>query len=270
MRIKRLRITPILIAVMFLAVAGKANAVSFKNAPDISGVSVQSIDGELYRPNGTGPFPAVVLLHSCGGLNDTDTNWAGFLKDLGYVALVVDTFGSRGEISCPVDFSGISAMISDAYGALDYLATLPYVDKTRFGVFGRSLGGNAIDRLANQKYKSPGGLNFKIGINMFGRCDTTNQAIYMDTVFKSGEHPISTLVIIGDRENPTRLFPCRNMAGKSPLVSVHILKDAYHAFDHDRRGSSFAHGENEMRYSGSATAKAEQIIKAYLAERLGK
>ena len=270
MRINRLRISPTLIAVMLLAVAGKANAVSFNNAPDISGESVQSIEGELYRPNGTGPFPAMVLLHSCGGLSDADRNWAGFFKNLGYVALVVDTFGSRGESRCPVDISRESAMISDAYGALDYLASLPYVDKTRFGVFGRSLGGNAIDRLANQKYKSLGGLNFKFAINMFGKCDTTNQAIYMDTVFNSGEHPIPTLVIIGDRENPTRLFPCRNMAGKSSLVSVHILKDTYHAFDNDRRGINYDHQGNEMMYSASATKKAAEIIEAYLAKQFGK
>lgn len=265
MRIIYLRMASVFVVSMFLATASKADSVSFKNAMIIPGGSVESIDGELHRPKGAGPFPAVVLLHTCGGLSDADANWAGFFNDLGYVTLVVDTFGSRNEERCPVDFKADTAMIRDAYGALDYLGSLPYVDKARVVVSGRSMGGNAIDRLAPLEFKSPGGLNFKAGINLFGTCEVT-----ADAVFLGEKNIVPTLVIIGDREKPERLFPCRDMGGKSPLVAVHILKDTYHAFDNDRRGINYDHAGNEMMYSASATQKAEGIIKAYLAGQLGK
>src|SRR6185436_1423199 len=54
--------------------------------------------GELYRPSGTGPFPAVVLLHPCNGrlppaLEQAD---AARYTALGYAVLAVDSFGARG------------------------------------------------------------------------------------------------------------------------------------------------------------------------------
>jgi dipeptidyl aminopeptidase/acylaminoacyl peptidase len=54
--------------------------------------------GELYRPPGNGPFPAVVLLHPCSGrlaprLEQAD---AARYTALGYVLLAVDSFGARG------------------------------------------------------------------------------------------------------------------------------------------------------------------------------
>jgi hypothetical protein len=30
----------------------------------------------IYRPSGSGPFPAVVLLHGCAGMRRKDTQWA--------------------------------------------------------------------------------------------------------------------------------------------------------------------------------------------------
>ena len=56
------------------------------------------LSGELYRPPGNGPFPAVVLLHPCSGrlpprLEQAD---AARYTALGYVLLAVDSFGARG------------------------------------------------------------------------------------------------------------------------------------------------------------------------------
>src|SRR5688500_774473 len=64
----------------------------------------------LFRPEGEGPFPAVVMLHGRGGpyssgkrgtyTADTLTMrhrmWGEFWASRGYVALHVDSFGPRG------------------------------------------------------------------------------------------------------------------------------------------------------------------------------
>jgi dienelactone hydrolase len=56
---------------------------------------------DLYKPDGPGPFPAVVLLHSCGGIRPYNHDWAQQLKEHGFVAKVVDSFGPRGlDIIC--------------------------------------------------------------------------------------------------------------------------------------------------------------------------
>jgi len=58
---------------------------------------------QLLRPQGPGPFPAVVALHGCGGLlNKEDdlakreTDWADRLVGAGYAVLFPDSFTARG------------------------------------------------------------------------------------------------------------------------------------------------------------------------------
>ena len=55
----------------------------------------------LYRPDGEGPFPAVVALHGCAGLGKNGIaeryrDWAERLANIGFVVLFPDSFGSRG------------------------------------------------------------------------------------------------------------------------------------------------------------------------------
>src|SRR5947207_14639837 len=60
------------------------------------------LKGFLYRPEGNGPFPAVVALHNCDGLAGQRTpfgrryrDWGERLVAAGYVVLFPDSFGSR-------------------------------------------------------------------------------------------------------------------------------------------------------------------------------
>jgi hypothetical protein len=51
------------------------------------------------KPDGAGPFPAVLLLHGCHGLVPivlrTSPDWASFLNAHGYATLIVDSFTPR-------------------------------------------------------------------------------------------------------------------------------------------------------------------------------
>src|SRR5262245_39906496 len=78
--------------------------------------------GYLRRPNGPGPWPAVVLLHSCNGdWRRIDERWGKRIASWGYVTLSVDSFGPRGiKTSCRDSRS--TDFISDASHALNYLA----------------------------------------------------------------------------------------------------------------------------------------------------
>src|SRR5690349_9278675 len=101
----------------------------------------QPLQGLLRRPAGAGPFPAIVLLHSCNGnWRKLDERWGRKIAPWGYVTLTVDSFGPRGidntcTSSAPLD------MAFDAYRALDYLARQSFVDAGRVAVLGFSQGG---------------------------------------------------------------------------------------------------------------------------------
>ncbi len=56
----------------------------------------------LYRPDGDGPFPAVVALHGCEGLHGPNglvaplyRDWAERLNKAGFAVLYPDSYGSR-------------------------------------------------------------------------------------------------------------------------------------------------------------------------------
>jgi len=62
------------------------------------------LTGKLTKPEGQGPFPALVLLHACDGLReDVYLPWMKRLRTWGYVALLVDSFGPRGEFNLCAD-----------------------------------------------------------------------------------------------------------------------------------------------------------------------
>ena len=119
-----------------------ARPISFESAtpkdPD-------RVEGLLTRPDGAGPFPALVLLHGCHGVSPQVKAWARWLADGGYVAFVVDSFGPRKEpADCkPDDKPGTpaTARFDDAIGALKYLQTQPFVFPERVASFGWSQGG---------------------------------------------------------------------------------------------------------------------------------
>jgi dienelactone hydrolase len=106
----------------------------------------------LSKPAGDGPFPAVVILHDCSGLGPRSSaapwRWSTRLVAKGYVTIWPDSFSSRGYPNgiCMVGSRrsvSYRKRASDAYAALSYLRSLPYVDAHRIAVMGGSHGGSS-------------------------------------------------------------------------------------------------------------------------------
>ena len=117
---------------------GSAGQIRQRRSPAQVEVRSDPIQGYLTKPKGAGPFPAVVLLHSCLGLPAGRRSMADTFAGWGYVALFVDDFTTRGvRETCAVDFN---EALPDAYGALAFLSRLPYVDPARIAAIGFSQG----------------------------------------------------------------------------------------------------------------------------------
>src|SRR5690242_8070925 len=104
--------------------------------------SSQKLLGYLAKPDGAGPFPAVVVLHGCSGFTSTFPVIADRLKSWGYVALAIDSLGSRGRGKACVS-GGRDGQPIDAYAGLNFLAAQPFVDPDRIGLLGYSMGGGS-------------------------------------------------------------------------------------------------------------------------------
>jgi len=110
-----------------------------------------TLKGFLYRPDGPGPFPAVVAMHNCGGLvNASGTigtryrDWALQLVKAGFVVLFPDSYGSRGLANqCAVRNQPVRAdreRVTDATAARRWLQTQPEVKADRISLLGWSNG----------------------------------------------------------------------------------------------------------------------------------
>lgn len=114
--------------------------------------------GTLTTPDGEGPFPAVVLI-SGSGPQDRDETIAGHrpfhviadaLSRHGIAVLRYDERGlgdSEGEFSTATsaDFA------DDAEAAMDYLAGLSNIDRSKIGIIGHSEGGLIAPMIASRK-----------------------------------------------------------------------------------------------------------------------
>ncbi|MGN0065275.1 MAG: alpha/beta hydrolase family protein, partial [Nocardioides sp.] len=113
------------------------------------------VSGVLNVPRGDGPFPAVVLAHgyidpSVYESGQGMTRERGFLAERGYVTLHVDYRGHAGSDPDPTGGAdvrlGYAVDVIGAVGALR-AADLP-VDDERVGLFGRSMGGGVVQKVA--------------------------------------------------------------------------------------------------------------------------
>ena len=127
------------------------SAVPVRSEPKESIGTFTGMSNQIFKPQGPGPFPAVVLVHTCGGIDQ-----AGHMRthgqemlSAGYVVFMLDSFGPRGIRNCrsPVTPSSFGAL--DAYAALEYLDSLPFVEKKRIFQAGYSWGGVVASFLAS-------------------------------------------------------------------------------------------------------------------------
>ena len=158
----------ILCLALALGPVGCARNVAFPGAAGIN------LSAALYRPDGSGRFPAMVVLHHCGGRSNDVLSWAAWLRGEGYVALAIDSFTPRGIKNCAQGGQPtMSEFAKDAAGALAYLRSLPFVDPKRIGVVGWSYGGGAAliaARAASDWLFDPGPGGFRAAVAFYPNC----------------------------------------------------------------------------------------------------
>jgi dienelactone hydrolase len=220
-----------------------------------------AIEGYLTKPSGDGPFPAVVLLHSCLGLPPDRSAIGNMIAGWGYVALFVDDFGTRDlKQTCTVDFP---EGVGDAYGALNYIARFAFVDRTRIAALGYSQGADTALTIASDRFASAfvssQGAKFKAAAAFYPPC--ANQ--------RGARLALPTLVIVGDRDNVTPAADCARLARAQPhgisKLKLIVLAGAEHVFDNPAfTGGARVYGM-WLKYDGAAADQAKAELHRFLA-----
>lgn len=219
-----------------LAAAGAPERVEIPAAGLSS--SPQPLVGHLFLPESK-PRAAIVMLHGCGGsyagsrgLNSRHAMWGEYLEKLGYAALMLDSFTSRGlrEI-CTVRNAERTIKeadrVGDAYAAHAYLRARLGIESKRIGLLGWSHGGGTV--LSAMSRKPASAAPFGAAVAFYPGCRT--RAARADTF-----HPYAPLfVLIGEADDWTPAAPCRTLidtvAARGEPASIVVYPGAFHDFD---------------------------------------
>jgi dienelactone hydrolase len=224
------------VAVALLAIAPSAIAQQSVRVKIDGGTPELRIDipAQLYRPAAAKPAPAVAIFHGCGGIGQNNARMAELLRGWGYVALVVDSFSSRGlKDVCgrnwPTQADAEKRAIDiDATGL--WLNTLDFVKPSQHAFMGYSYGGGVGLLRA---------LSFRTDIRVPSGWRAA-VLVYPDCGLGEALGPklrprLPTLMAMAALDDWTPVKQCETLLGRvvadRELIETRIYPDAHHSFD---------------------------------------
>jgi dienelactone hydrolase len=214
--------------------------------------------GFVMKPDGDGPFAAVLLLHGCSGpvtrkgtIAARERSWMDQLVADGYAVMLLDSFNPRGFSSiCTKRDRPITAEQDrpyDAYAALRWLRAQPYVMADKIAAMGWSHGAMTVlatisDAMIEEiGWTEPG---FATAVAFYPGCLALSKTRYST--------PVPLLMQLGEKDDWTPPRYCIRLADKieksGGLLEMDVYKDAYHAFDNP---SGTVHERSTSNTSGT-------------------
>jgi dienelactone hydrolase len=242
------------------------------------------IVGYVFRPQGAGRHPAIVLLHGRGGPYSSNVNdrctlvsrdapsrcnantlskrhvmWGEFWASRGVLALLPDSFGPRGkghgfgrfshDDPDRADVNEKTVRPLDAEGALDWLRTRPDVDASRIFLQGWSNGGSTTLNVMIRQGDRGG---FRAALALYPGCGLL--ALLNTTIRTSA--PITMFLAEHDEEVSPAL--CQKVAERSLAAGTKIDVIMYPGATHDFDDP----GEKRQSVPGNAAAKDDAMARA--------
>jgi dienelactone hydrolase len=223
------------------------------------------VQAYLSKPEGDGPFPAIVYLHGCGGLSrSTREAIAALMTAWGYVTLAVDSFSTRGlNSSCD---NLISGREGDALAALHHLSVQKFVDPRRIAVVGSSQGAIVALQLASDRpnfFAIPDDLKFKAVVAYYPECSIATERLTLPTI-----------ILIGELDDWTPAKDCERWmerrAGKGASVRLVVYPGAYHGFDDPDWPDGQRMRGHWIKYDADAAQLSIVEMRNFLAAQIAK
>lgn len=295
---------PRILAILFLLLLPYSFALAQMTPERLAAASTQAKDLEfpsepatlsvfsgprmaLYKPDGAGPFPALVLFHQCGGLGSSKWQnmsmlaWAREAVARGYVAFLIDALGPRGvDTVCMGAKNGVHFPrgAKDALQAAAYLRKFDFVDKKRVALAGYSWGA-MVGVLVSSKTWGESlkqDERFNAAVSFYPGCFEIKPpgGTAYEIVNPDIDRPL--LVLMGGQDTETPAEECR--AKLAPLkaagapIEMHLYPDATHCWDcenlnglrkTDARGNSVLY-----RYDKDVTRDSTQRMFDFLQKNL--
>jgi dienelactone hydrolase len=228
--------------------------------------AIKAIGGALFKPPGAGPFPAVVYMQGCSGIdgpllravNKTTTD---HLLAKGVAILIVDPFTPRKESGGVCANLGdrekaipyFSRGSNDILGALKVLEAMPDIDTKHIFLQGYSYG--AIASLFATETK-----------NSANHAKVAGVIAYYPFCYDGVDPSVPVLVLIGEKDDWTPAAKCQAVKGKTNFEVV-VYPGATHVFNEPSEKPRDFLGHH-LVYDEKATQDALQRADAFMAAHM--
>lgn len=250
------------LAVLGLPSPTTAETLTFKSEVVPTDLTA-NLSGILSFPAGSGPFPVVLLLHPCGGLEPfavaTLQAHAKNLQSVGFGAFILDSYGPRnlnGGKAC--DQRTASFRRDDAYNALAALQRHPKVSKDNIFALGLSDGGLAALVIA----KGGASGRFRAVAAFYPGCNPLSGIEY---AIRS-----PTLVFVAGKDDWTPPGDCLKARERNIVTGAEFdvinYPNAHHGFDQQRQ--TIKYKGHTLAYSAEATADSRKRVREFFVRHL--
>lgn len=220
---------------------------------------------QVITPVGAGPFPAVVLMPSCAGVNEALENRAKELLDAGFAVFAVDSFGPRRKMwwHCP---EVVLFQMADTFAALNHLQKFDAIDKKRIYAAGWSTGGGGPVLAASPEGRKAAGatLRFAAVAVHYGNCAYQESPKVPVVRVLRRDTDSRVLMLIAESDVPvSNCFPLLDeMKAATRPVEWHVFQGAHHLWDRPdetRRGRENGFGQKiSFKHDPEITRQATQ------------
>jgi carboxymethylenebutenolidase len=219
----------------------------------------------LIAPDGAGPYPGVLVLHTSGGLQRADIEFARHLAENGYACLVpsfMATYGITGPTRALTFTTYAEPIYADFVQAIDMLRRNDKVRGSKIGAVGFSNGGYFVAWLAATA-------KIQAGVSYYGAytgANTDRELSRFHGLFSAASAPL--LILHGSADAIVPVHSAERLAGlaegaKAP-VELHIYSNATHVFERGDPGGGRPLGTRDP----DAAADAWQRTLAFYAKYL--
>jgi dienelactone hydrolase len=233
----------------------------------------------LMKPEGDGPFPAIVMVHQCAGLNAAVMANAREAVARNYVVLMIDSLGPRDVTSvCYGPKNGVNFFrgVRDALQAAEHLRGLSYVDKTRIALVGFSWGAMIGLMTSSEHYASSALANaapFAATVSFYPGCfkiTPPNGRPPFEILNPDIKHPLLVLMGEDDAETPSGECVSKLEAVKTTGAPVewHVYPQTTHCWDcralNGKSKTDVRGNHVEYRFSPEATKDGRKRMFEFL------
>ncbi len=233
----------------------------------------------IYRPTGAGPFPALVILHSCGGLRQEIRDWTKLALEQGYVVFVLDSLSQRGvKDGCsPATWVQPGRGAKDALQALEHLRKLAFVEPDRIGLVGFSWGAMvglfvSSGAIANQFSSS----RYAAVASFYPICYFPGNRQFPAVEWLRPEVDKPLLVLMGEKDTEAPAAECvsrlEGLKQKDAPVEWHVYPATTHCWDcstlNNFSKTDWLGNRVVYRYDSQVTQDSAERLFAFLAKRL--